>query len=421
MKTSYLTYLLVTGVFLASFNGCMEEPLEADLSNANLRLDTLHLYDIVGVTYQIPPSIGSKSRLSLGLDDDFDYKAVLLKTSFISAQSIQWTLASFIDTSIIIDSAFFTLHLAVDTLINPASFSLYSFPNVLDSVFSESKSHYLNFTDSEISTGQYVASALEEEYKIIVDSVANSEFRLRFNVEDMLDSTFLDTSLNYTVMLKLDEDDGELHSFYSREYFSVENTVPTLDIYFTQSTFIDTSDTLQNVQIDTLHRSFYVISDLSIIVPPEITDEDSSFISISRGKGLRSLISLDFLDSLILPKQTTFDKAELTFYIIPDTTISSFSIYAIPLQDTVELNEFAYFDEDDFDIYSYLTVSGTVSDDRVVFNIKRFLQDHYFDHINNLGIKLYSSVNNNIHSTVHFYSNADSLLYPKLFIQYVAP
>ncbi|NHZ84526.1 MAG: hypothetical protein GWP19_01425, partial [Planctomycetia bacterium] len=108
MKTYYLTYLLVTGMFLVSINGCMEEPLEADLSNANLLLDTLHLYDIEGVTYQIPPSIGNKSRLSLGDDNDFKYKAILLKTSFISAQSIQWTLASLIDTSIIIDSAFFT-------------------------------------------------------------------------------------------------------------------------------------------------------------------------------------------------------------------------------------------------------------------------------------------------------------------------
>lgn len=408
-------------MFLVSINGCMEEPLEADLSNANLLLDTLHLYDIEGVTYQIPPSIGNKSRLSLGDDNDFKYKAILLKTSFISAQSIQWTLASLIDTSIIIDSAFFTLRLAIDSLINPASFSLFSFPNVTDSVFSESKSHYLNFTDSEISAGHYVTSALEEEYEFFVDSVAKSVFRTRFNVEDMLDSTFMDTSLNYTVMLTLDDDDGELHSFYSREYYSSENTTPVLDIYFRQFIYPDSADTSKDVLIDTLHRSFNVISDLSILVPPAINEEDTSFISISRGKGLRSLISLDFLDSLILPKQTTFDKAELTFYIVPDTTISSFSIYAIPLQDTVELIDFTYFDEDNFDVYNYLTVSGTVSNDKVVFNIKRFLQDHYFDNINNLGIKFYSSVNNNIHSTIHLYSSSHDSLYPKLFLQYVAP
>ncbi|MCH7612725.1 MAG: hypothetical protein IIB45_05135 [Candidatus Marinimicrobia bacterium] len=421
MKISYLTSLLVTGAFLTFINGCMEEPLQANLDDANLFLDTLHLYDIEGVTYQIPPSIGSKTRLSLGHDDGFEYKAVLLKTSFISAQSIQWVLASFIDTNIIIDSAFFTLHLAIDTLINPASFSLFSFPNVTDSVFSESKSHYLNFTDSEISSGHYVASAWEEEYEFIVDSVANSVFRVRFNVEDMLDSTFLDTSLNYTLMLILDEDDDELHSFYSREYFSSENTTPALDIYFRQFIYPDSADTSFDVLTDTLHRSFNVINDLSILVPPEISDEDSSFISISRGKGLRSLISLDFLDSLILPKQTTFDKAELTFYVVPDTTITTFSIIAIPLQDTVELIGFEYFDEDNFDSYNYLTVSGTVSDDKVVLNIKRFMQDHYFDHVNNLGIKLYSSVNNDIHSTVHLYSTDHDSLYPKLFIQYVAP
>jgi len=421
MKTSYLTPFLVTGMFLAFINGCMEEPLQADLDKANLYLDTLHMYDIDGVTYQIPPSIGTNTRLSLGHDDGFEYKAILLRTSFISGQSTQWALASFIDTSIIIDSAFFTLYLATDTLSNPASFSLFSFPNITDSVFSESESHYLNFTDSEMSAGQLVASAMEEEYETVVDSVANSVFRTKFNVLDMMDSTFLDTSLNYSVMLTLDADDGELHSFYSREYFSSENTNPVLDIYFRQFIYPDSADTSEDILIDTLHRSFNAISDLSILVPPAISDEDSSFISVSRGKGLRSLISLDYLDSLTLPRQTTFDKAELTFYIVPDTSISSFTFIAIPLQDTVELIDFEYFDEDNFDVYDYLTVSGTVSDGKVVLNIKQFLQFHYFDHVNNLGLKLYSSVNNDIHSTIHLHSSTHDTLYPKLFIQYVAP
>ncbi len=399
----------------------MEEPLQADLSNENLQLDTLSIYNIGGVTYQIPPSIGSKTRLTLGVDDEFEYKAVLLKTSFISSESVLLSYASLLDTNIVIDSAFFTVYLATDTLINPVSFSLFSFPNAGDSVFSESKSHYLNFTDTEMALTQFEASASEDEAEIMVDTIASSVFRVRFDVSNMLDSTFMDSSLNYTVMLTLDEDDGNLHSFYSREYFSSENTTPKLDVYFKQFTYADSADTSQDTQTDTLQRSFNVVSDLSILIPPDISENDSSFISISRGKGLRSLINLDFLDSLDLPNQTTFDKAELTFHIIPDTNISSFTIYAIPLQDTVELNGFTYFDEDDFATFSYLTTSGTVSNNKVVFNIKRFLQDHYFDHIDNLGIKLYSSVNNNIHSTVHLYSSADSLLFPKLFIQYVAP
>jgi len=61
----------------------MEEPLQADLSNENLQLDTLSIYNIGGVTYQIPPSIGSKTRLTLGVDDEFEYKAVLLENLFL--------------------------------------------------------------------------------------------------------------------------------------------------------------------------------------------------------------------------------------------------------------------------------------------------------------------------------------------------
>jgi len=368
----------------------MEDPMSADLNNANLHLDTLSISSINGVTYQIPPSIGSKSRLTLGNANGYDYRAILLKTSFTSAQNIQWSLASLLNSSVVIDSAYFTLHLELDTLINPVSISLYTFPNSGDSIFSETESNYLNFADNEMANGHYVTSAMEEEYKFSEDSLINSIFRLRFNIRDMLDSAFLDTALNYTIMLKQDESTDELHSYYSREYFSSNEFNPLFEVYYHEFTYPDSSDTSQITLVDTLRKTFNIVNDLSIMAPPEISFEDTSYISISRGKGLRSLISLEFLDTLNLPRQTTFDKAELTFYIVPDTNISLFTVYAVPLMDTVEINHFSIYDDDSFKSYNYLITSGIVSNNKVVLNIKHFLQDHYFDNVNNLGLKIYS-------------------------------
>ena len=222
-------------------------------------------------------------------------------------------------------------------------------------------------------------------------------------------------------MLTLPEGNDELHSFYSREYDYTNELTPKLEVYFRMFTYPDSADTSQNVSIDTLSRTFYVTQDLSIMIPPAVTDQDTSFITIGRGKGLRSLIKMHFLDTLQLPKQTSFDKAELTFHIVPDSNISSFSIWAAALTDTVSLTGFETYDKDEFSVDGSMYTSGSVLNNKVVFNIKNFLQNQYFENIENLGLKLYANINNNLQTDVHFYSSDHDSLYPKLFIQYVAP
>ncbi len=412
---------IFSGCAMIIFISCMENPIEADLSNAALQLDTLRLYDIKGVTYQVPPSIGSKSRLYLGSDEGYDYRVILFKSSFISNQSILWTLSSFLDTTVTIDSAFLVLNLAVDTLEHPKSLSLYYFPDSTDSVFSESESNYLNFSDAEIAAGLYVTSAFEEMVTYVVDSLEETDFRLRFSIIELFGSTFIGPSLNYTLMLKLDEPDDMLHPFYSREHFSSATLQPRFEIYFHQTVYPDSADTSASVTIDTLMRSFNMVDDLSILAPPALNSLDTTYMSIGRGKGLRTIVKLNFLDTLLLPSQTTFDKANLTFYLLPDTNVSSFSIFAVPLSDTVDIISFESIDSDSISTNNYLLSSGNVYENKVVFSIKNFLQDHYFSHVGNFGIKLYANVTNNLQQTIHFHSSNHDSLYPRLFIQYVAP
>lgn len=223
-------------------------------------------------------------------------------------------------------------------------------------------------------------------------------------------------------MLKLDDSVDDLNSFYSREYDYTQTLTPKLEVFYREFTYPDSADTAQiDTLIDTLFISFLTTQDLSIVVPPELTEQDTSYITIGRGKGLRSLIKMDFLDTLQLPKQTSFDKAELTLHIVPDSNISSFSIWAAALKDTVDLSSFVSLDEDDYSVHSSLYSSGSVLDNKVVFNIKDFLQNQYFENVGNLGLKLYANINNNLQTEVHFYSADHDSLYPKLFIQYVAP
>jgi hypothetical protein len=266
--------------------------------------------------------------------------------------------------------------------------------------------------------GEFVSNAVEESVEI--DTVTTI-YRIRFPAENLFDSTFADTSLNYTLMLKLNNPNEELFAFYSREYDYSNDLTAKLEVHFRQFTYPDSADTSQDISIDTLFKSFLTIQDLSIMVPPALTQEDTSYITIGRGKGLRSLIKLDFLDTLQLPKQTTFDKVQLTLNIVPDTNISSFSIWAVALKDTFELSSFESLEEDDYSVHGSLFSSGSVLNGKVVFNIKSFLQNQYFENIDNLGLKLYANINNNLQTEVHFYSSNHDSLFPILFIQYVAP
>ena len=419
MKSSVIFRILGIGLVCLIYTGCMEEPLHADLSEAELELEARELYDITGQTYQVPPIIGSKSKLYLGFDEGFEYKAILFETSFISFESYYSTLASFLDTAITIDSAFFTVEISKDTLEIPATYSMYYFPEKIDSIFSESETHYLNFTETEIDAGVLVSTAAEESYDV---DTTITRYRVRFPADVLFDTTFADTSLNYTLMLKLDDSVDDLNSFYSREYDYTQTLTPKLEVFYREFTYPDSADTAQiDTLIDTLFKSFLTTQDLSIMVPPELTEQDTSYITIGRGKGLRSLIKMDFLDTLQLPKQTSFDKAELTLHIVPDSNISSFSIWAAALKDTVDLSSFVSIDEDDYSVHGTLYSSGSVLNNKVVFNIKDFLQNQYFENVGNLGLKLYANINNNLQTEVHFYSADHNSLYPKLFIQYVAP
>ena len=211
MKQIIKFRLLGIGLACVLYTSCMEDPLKVDLSDTDLNLETQVLYDIEGVTYQVPPIIGSKTKLYLGTDDEFVYKVVLLKSSFYSFESSAWTLSSFLDTTVKIDSAFFTIRVAKDTLETPATFSMYYFPSVgLDSVFSESQSHYLNFTDTEIAAGEFVSTATEEG--IEVDSITTN-YTVKFPAVSLFDSTFADTSLNYSLMIIQENGNDELQVF----------------------------------------------------------------------------------------------------------------------------------------------------------------------------------------------------------------
>ncbi len=113
MKFFTLFRPLGLGLVFLIVTSCMEEPLKVDLDNTNLNLESQELYDITGQTYQIPPIIGSKTKLYLGEEDGFEYKAMLFSASYISSESYYSTISSFLDTSITIDSAFFTIGMSV--------------------------------------------------------------------------------------------------------------------------------------------------------------------------------------------------------------------------------------------------------------------------------------------------------------------
>ena len=143
---------------LVIFSSCLENTVSTDLNYQGMIHDTLSVSSITGFHYQTPPELGNSTLLYLGTDSSgFKNPFAIFKVQNNSVTTPQ-TFSSLSDSTIEIDSAKFILTFNSDTVETGMIFDLYYFPNTIDSVFSESKSNYLNIDEIDLSS-EYVSSA----------------------------------------------------------------------------------------------------------------------------------------------------------------------------------------------------------------------------------------------------------------------
>ena len=406
---------------LIALSACLENTVSTDFNNPGMIHDTLSVSSVTAFHYQAPPEIGNSTLLYLGADSNgFDNPFAIFKVQENSINTTE-TFASLSDSTVKIDSAKFILTFNSDTVDIGMIFDLYYFPNSLDSIFSESKSNYLNINESDLAS-EYVSSARlfqkpPDSSEIIYPTLSFNVFHI---IESFIDSSNL--SFNRTLMVKPKFDLSNTLSFKSSE--SGFAFAPQLHLFSHDTVYVDS--TSDSVAVDTISHEFICTQDLSIIVPP-VVDNDPGLLTLGRGLSYKGLIEIPDLDSLLspLPEQLIITKAELSFYYPFDTTQSNFYLQVQPVSDSLHYEQLnGVLLDDPIDVIpNILPVVNISNNGKVVLNIREYLQLIHFGYVLNYGLKL-EVVNTsnpfNLYSIFSHSSLIDSLN-PELFIHYVSP
>ena len=397
----------------------MEDTVTVDLMDDGMYHDTLYVRGITGFTYQTPPQLGNSTLLYFGTDSNgFQNPFALFRVSSNSITTPVETFASLNDSTIEIDSAKFILTFNEDSITTGMIFDLFYFQEGGDSIFSESESNYLNITENDLNSTYIGSSRLSQKEP---DSLGTTSFpTLSFNVSEILDS-FSDTSSenrNLTVMIKPKFELSGVFSFKSSE--SGFTYAPQIQVFTHDTAFVDSTG--DSVVVDTISHTFISTDDLSIIIPPDVIDENPNNISLGRGMTYKAIIQIPDLDSISIPQQAIITQAELSFFYVNDTSQSNFYLQIHPITDTVSIAELQGLLPDDPLVTEPSLIAVNLSNNgRISLNIREYLQLHHFGYIQNQGLKMEVANTVSPFNTYSFYiSNLDSLA-PKLIIHYVAP
>ena len=188
---------------------------------------------------------------------------------------------------------------------------------------------------------------------------------------------------------------------------------PELKIYF--RTLL--SDT---VVTDTSYRTYIALEDLSVIKPPLITSDDTTYLSIGTAKGLKSLVLVD-MKGWVLPERSVIKSAQLILNRVQTDTITGFSVSSYPLTKEGVYSTFLSYEVDPYKVESNLMASSTIVNNMLKINHRRVSREIGRGGRNNYGFKLQSSSNNDPFTIINFYTLGNVDYYPVMRVIYVKP
>jgi hypothetical protein len=174
------------------------------------------------------------------------------------------------------------------------------------------------------------------------------------------------------------------------------------------------------VVLDTTSRSYLAVADISIITPAPISFEDSTTLSVSIGKGLKSIVFVDMGD-WTLPSKSIVSSAQIIFNRVESDSIAQFKVISHPMTSEGIYERFTSFMDDPYDEDLNFFTSTALIDNVLKINHRKAATEIGHKNFTNFGFKLQSSFNNDPFTTVQFYgiNNTDS--YPVMRVIYVLP
>jgi len=393
---------------LIIFFSCEEAAIPVKDDGIPMKLDTISFPVIKAMSYQVPPEMGRTDLLYFGNKDgyNFSYNLIKLDSSSVTAGT---PFSFYNDSLIIVDSLKFSLRFDSDSIENNPEFQLRYFPDGGDSVFNELESNYINFDKSIastfISTGQLESDTTDTN---------QTKVFLNFLLDSSIVNAFKDTNItdfNRSFLVELKNEESESFIFHSSDKVGADG--PQLKVYYRQ--FVSDS-----VVLDTTFRTYAAIEDLSIIIPPPISTDDSSYLSVGTAMGLKSIVLVDMVDWILDPR-AIISSAELIFNFALDDTLKNYTVISYPIINEGDFLQFSSFDKDPYDEdFNYYT-STSIVEDKLKINHRKIATEIGHQKYNNYGFKLEPSISNDPFRTMLFYSIDSPDYFPVMRVIYVLP
>ena len=405
LKNRIIVFCLIG---LITFFSCEEAAIPVKDDGIPMKLDTISFPVIKAMSYQVPPEMGRTDLLYFGNKDgyNFSYNLIKLDSSSVTAGT---PFSFYNDSLIIVDSLKFSLRFDSDSIENNPEFQLRYFPDGGDSVFNELESNYINFDKSIastfISTGQLESDTTDTN---------QTKVFLNFLLDSSIVTAFKDTNItdfNRSFLVELKNEESESFIFHSSDKVGADG--PQLKVYYRQ--FVSDS-----VVLDTTFRTYAAIEDLSIIIPPPISTDDSSYLSVGTAMGLKSIVLVDMVDWILDPR-AIISSAELIFNFALDDTLQNYTVISYPIINEGDFLQFSSFDKDPYDEdFNYYT-STSIVDDKLKINHRKIATEIGHQKYNNYGFKLEPSISNDPFRTMLFYSIDSPDYFPVMRVIYVLP
>ena len=405
LKNRIIVFCLIG---LITFFSCEEAAIPVKDDGIPMKLDTISFPVIKAMSYQVPPEMGRTDLLYFGNKDgyNFSYNLIKLDSSSVTAGT---PFSFYNDSLIIVDSLKFSLRFDSDSIENNPEFQLRYFPDGGDSVFNELESNYINFDKSIastfISTGQLESDTTDTN---------QTKVFLNFLLDSSIVTAFKDTNItdfNRSFLVELKNEESESFIFHSSDKVGADG--PQLKVYYRQ--FVSDS-----VVLDTTFRTYAAIEDLSIIIPPPISTDDSSYLSVGTAMGLKSIVLVDMGDWILDPR-AIISSAELIFNFALDDTLQQYTVISYPIINEGDFLQFSSFDKDPYDEdFNYYT-STSIVEDKLKINHRKIATEIGHQKYNNYGFKLEPSISNDPFRTMLFYSIDSPDYFPVMRVIYVLP
>jgi|TARA_B100000949_G_scaffold204470_1_gene194098 hypothetical protein len=405
LKNRIIVFCLIG---LITFFSCEEAAIPVKDDGIPMKLDTISFPVIKAMSYQVPPEMGRTDLLYFGNKDgyNFSYNLIKLDSSSVTAGT---PFSFYNDSLIIVDSLKFSLRFDSDSIENNPEFQLRYFPDGGDSVFNELESNYINFDKSIastfISTGQLESDTTDTN---------QTKVFLNFLLDSSIVNAFKDTNItdfNRSFLVELKNEESESFVFHSSDKVGADG--PQLKVYYRQ--FVSDS-----VVLDTTFRTYAAIEDLSIIIPPPISTDDSSYLSVGTAMGLKSIVLVDMVDWILDPR-AIISSAELIFNFALDDTLQNYTVISYPIINEGDFLQFSSFDKDPYDEdFNYYT-STSIVEDKLKINHRKIATEIGHQKYNNYGFKLEPSISNDPFRTMLFYSIDSPDYFPVMRVIYVLP